>query len=428
MHSYADFLALLRGAVRDHAEGDAVLAVVMCNLDSISQVDSALGYEAGDRILTLAAKRVQEVLRPSDVAGSIGRGRFACILAGLQSEAIASLAADKLVRAFEEPFDVVGGHLRITPQVGLAFLTEQAADASELLRCANMAMLEAARRGEKYRVFEWSDQELPALQFRLQTDLAQAIEESELSLIYQPQLDLHSNAIVAAEALLRWKHPREGPVSPVEILYVAERSGLMSRLTDWIAGTALRHCADCRRQGLDIGVGVNVSALAFADADIADMLDRALTLWDVPADRVVVELNESIGMTQALNSIGTLERLKELGVSLAADGFGMEQSSMMRLRELPLDEVKIGRSFVTDMLRGKANTAIVRSMIDLAHALDMRVVAGGVEDAKTCEALRRGGCDLIQGSLVSLPLSPDDLIAFVRRWGDTQPAKKKGRS
>jgi len=418
MHSYADFLPLLRGAIRDHAKGNEVLALVMINLEAVSQVDGALGYETGDRILTLAASRIQEVLRPTDVAGSIGRGRFACVLAHLQGEAIASLAAGKLARAFDEPFDVIGGHLRITPQVGLAFLTEQAADASELLRCASMAMLEAARRGEEYRVFEWSDQELPALQFRLQTDLAEAIEKSELSLVYQPQLDLQSNTVTAAEALLRWGHPHEGPVSPVEILYVAERSGMMSRLTDWIASTALRHCADWRRQGLDIGVGINVCALAFPDGDIADMLERALSLWDVPANRVVVELHESISMTRALSSIDVLERLNELGVSLAADGFGMEQSSMMRLRELPLDEVKIGRSFVTDMLRRKSNAAIVRSMIDLAHALDMRVVAGGVEDPETGTALRLGGCDLIQGSQVSLPLSPHELLAFVHRRED----------
>src|SRR5258706_4217005 len=413
MLSYADFLALLRGTIRDHVEGDAVLALVMINLDSISLADGALGYESGDRILVLAAKRIQEVLRPSDAVGSIGRGRFACLLAGLQSDAIATFAAEKLVRAFDEPFDVISARLRITPQVGLAVLTEQVEDASELLRCANIAMMEAGGREEKFRVFEWSDQELPALQFRLQADLEEAIEASELSLVYQPQLDLKSNTITAAEALLRWTHPREGPISAVEILYVAERCGLMSRLTDWITGTALRHCADWRQRGLDIRLGLNISALSFPESDFADMLDRALTLWDVPSDRVVLELNASISRTQVLNSTDTLERIKELGVGLAADGFGNEQSSLMRLSELPLDEIKIDRSFVNNMLREKARGAIIRSVIDLAHGLGMRWVAVGVEDSDTCEALRQDGCDLIQGSLVSLPLSKDDLIKFV---------------
>lgn len=414
MVSYADLLVRLREAIRDRAKDNAVLALMMIGLDSVAQVDGALGYEAGDRALTLAARRIQGVLRSSDVAGSIGRGQYACILTGLSTDSLALLAAEKLLRAFEEPFDVIGGQIRITPQVGIAFFTEQAKDASELLRRANVAMLEAKRRDEKYRVFEWGDQELLVLQFHLQTDLAQAIDNTEISLVYQPQLDLHSNTITGAEALLRWTHPTEGPVSASEILYVAERSGLMSRLTDWMISTALRQCADCRRQNLDIGVSINVSALTFPDAEIADMFDRALNLWDVPAHRVVVELNESISMKQALDAMPALERLKGLGVSLATDGFGMEQSSMMRLRELPLDEIKISRSFVTDMLLGESNEAIVRSMIDIGHTLDMRVVANGVDDAETCDALRFSGCDAIQGAVVSRPLSFDELIPLAR--------------
>jgi diguanylate cyclase (GGDEF)-like protein len=414
MVSYADLLVRLREAIHDHARDNAILALMMISLDSVAQVDGALGYEAGDRVLTLAAKRIQGVLRSSDVAGSIGRGQYACMLTGLSADSLALLAAEKLLRAFEEPFDVIGGQLRIAPQVGIAFLTEQAKDASELLRRANVAMLEAKRRDQKYRVFEWGDQELLVLQFHLQTDLAQAIANTEFSLVYQPQLDLRSNAVTGAEALLRWTHPTEGPVSASEILYVAERSGLMSRLTDWMISTALRQCADCRQQDLDIGVSINVSALTFRDADIADMLERALGLWDVPAHRVVIELNESISMTHALDAMGALERLKELGVTLAADGFGMEQSSMMRLRELPLDEIKISRSFVTDMLLGESNEAIVQSMIDIGHNLDMRVVANGVDDAETCDALRLLGCDAIQGAVVSSPLPFDELIPLVR--------------
>lgn len=414
MVSYADLLVRLREAIRDHAKDNAVLALMMISLDSVAQVDGALGYESGDRVLTLAAKRIQTVLRSSDVAGLIGRGQYVCILPGLSADSLALLAAEKLLRAFEEPFDVIGGQLRITPLMGLVFLTDQVMDASELLRRANVAMLEAKRRDEKYRVFEWSDQELLMLQFHLQTDLAQAIERGDLFLVYRPQMDLHSNTITGAEALLRWTHPTEGPVSASEILYVAERSGLMSRLTDWMISTALRQCAECRQQNLDIGVSINVSALTFHDADIAEMLDRALNLWDVPAHRVVIELNESISMTQALDAMRALERLKELGVSLAADGFGMEQSSMMRLRELPLDEIKISRSFVSDMLIGESNEAIVRSMIDIGHSLDMRVVANGVDDAETCDALRFMGCDVIQGAVISEPLPFDELIPLAR--------------
>jgi diguanylate cyclase (GGDEF)-like protein len=419
MVSYADFLVRLREAIRDHARDNAALALMMISLDSVAQADGALGYETGDRVLTLAAKRIESVLRSSDVVGSIGRGQYACILSGLSTDSLAVLAAEKLLRAFEEPFDVIGGQLRIKPHLGLALLTQEVKDASELLRRANVAMLEARRRDEKYRVFEWSDQELLVLQFHLQTDLAHAIENADLSLVYQPQLDLRSNTITDAEALLRWTHPTEGPVSAGEILYVAERSGLMPRLTDWIISTALRQCADCRQQNIDIGVSINVSALTFPNADIADMLDRALSLWDVPANRVVVELNESISMTQALDAMRALERLKELGVSLATDGFGMAQSSMMRLRELPLDEIKISRSFVTDMLVGESNEAIVRSMIDIGHTLGMQVVANGVDDAETCDALRLLGCDAIQGTVVSPPLSFEELIPLARQAKST---------
>ena len=423
LQPYGDFLLSLRDAVRLHRSGGQALAVLMMNLDGVVRVDEALGYEAGDHVLAVAAQRIHSALRPSDFAGWIGREQLACALVRLADDSLASLAAEKLLRALDEPFDLSGRHWRVMPQVGIAILDRKVEGESDLLRRATIALHEGRRRRETYRVFEPGDQDSLALEFDLQTELAQAIDRSELYLCYRPQLELDDDRITGAEALLRWNHAAKGPIRPRQIIHAAERAGLMSRLTSWVISTALRECAEMRRQGLDIGISINISAITFRDAELDEMFARALSLWDLPPEVVTIELSESIGMAETLGAIDVLKKLDEMGLRVSADGFGMGQSSMMRLRELPFSEMKISRSFVTDMLRREANELIVRSMIDLGSSLGLRVVADGVNDSDTCDALRFLGCDVIQGDLVSPPVSAANLLIDAMHRGDgTQSA------
>jgi EAL domain-containing protein (putative c-di-GMP-specific phosphodiesterase class I) len=350
-------------------------------------------------------------LRSADFAGWIGREQLACALIQLPSDALVALAAEKLLRSLDESFDLAGRPLHLMPHVGVGFLAPDVEGASDLLRRANIAMQESRRRNTKYRAFDSADRALLALQFDLQTELEEAIEKNELHLCYRPQMDLDEDSITGAEALLRWDHANKGPIAPVEIISAAERAGLTSRLTDWMISTALRECAEMRRQGLAIGMSVNVSAVVFRDAGLDEMVSRALALWDVPPESVVIELGESIGVEPAVQAVDVLDKLRKMGLQLSAGGFGMGQSSMMRLRELPFSEMKISRSFVTDMLLGEENELIVRAMIDLGLSLDLRVVADGVNDAETCDALRFFGCDSIQGDFVSPPVSMENLIS-----------------
>jgi diguanylate cyclase (GGDEF)-like protein len=411
LHSYGDFLLSLGNAIQAHRSDGESLAVVMIGLEGLAQIDEARGYEAGDQILALAAERIRSVLRSADFAGRIGRDQLACALIRLPGDDLASLAAEKLLRLLDESFELAGRPLHLMPHVGVGFLAPDVEGASDLLRRANIAMQESRRRKLKYRAFDSADQARLALQFDLQIDLEEAIDKNELGLCYRLQMDLDEDRITGAEALLRWDHAKKGPIAPMEIISAAERAGLTSRLTDWMISTALRECAQMRRQGLVIGMSINVSAVVFRDAGLDDMLSRALALWDVPPASVVIELGESIGVEPALQAVEVLNRLRTMGLQLSDGGFGMSHSSMMRLRELPFSEMKISRSFVTDMLLGEENELIVRAMIDLGLSLDLRVVADGVDDAETCDALRFLGCNSIQGDFVSPLVSMEKLIS-----------------
>lgn len=412
---YRQFFMRLRETMRAHQDG-RLLAALIIDLDSVSQVDGVLGYSAGDMVLALAGERLRGALRPQDDVGIVGRGQFACVLAAVTSDTHAVLAVHKVIRVLGEPFQVGERDIVLTPRIGVAFARDRTLDADQLMRRASAAMQEARRDRESFRIYEREHSGLPALRFDLQTDLAKAIEDNELFLCYQPQLDLGSGAIVGAEALLRWNHRTKGFIAPDKLIFLAEQTGIASNLALWVINTALRQCAEYRRQGLEIGVGMNILATTLREPDFVELLEQAVNLWGVPIESVSLEISNIAEINESAQAIDTLNRLRFLGLKLAIDDFGSSTSPLSSLLDLQFDGVKIDRAFMPGLAQRESRQQIVRSLIDLAHNVGLRTTAVGVEDEETCERLRAYGCNFIQGELVAPALPFDEFVAAVNAY------------
>ena len=412
---YARFRSFAQRLADDSASSIR-LGVLLLDVDGMQLIDATLGFDFGDRLLAQVGERLLLALRPTDVVGETGRGQFVCMLVDIASSAHAVLAANKIFTLLSAPISVGGRMMHLSPRVGIAH-SEGRHDPDALLRHAAAAARHARSRNEPFSDQHVAEDPLAMMQFDLQGDLKEAIENNHLFMCYQPQVDLRTGQVFGAEALLRWKHPVRGMVPPDKLVQVAERTGLITSLTTWVFNTALRECADYRAQGLDLGVSINFSAVNLRDAELVELVEQAIVLWNIPPKRIVIELTETAVMDDQASSLNALMRIKNLGVMLSMDDFGTGYSSMGRLRDLPLDELKIDMSFVRNMLAKPANERIVHSMIGIGKSLGLKVLAEGVEDSATRDRLQAIDCDFLQGYLVSKPLPLREFIAFVRDFG-----------
>ncbi|MBI1907578.1 MAG: EAL domain-containing protein [Rhodocyclales bacterium] len=412
---YRGLLRQLTRALAAPARDECVIAVVLIDFEVLSELDGVLGLATVDRLVREAARRLADVLPGSDRVGYTGRHQLACLLAGLDSEMHAVLAAHKIMRTLAAPLDLGKRRLTLSPRLGIAYAHRARHDPDELLRQASKALLRARRQREPYAAYApEDDSNVLMLGMDLWAELGHAIEESDVYLVYQPQLCLASGRLENAEALLRWTHPQHGPVRPDTMVQLAEGTELIARLTTWVINTALRACTEFRLAGLDTGVSINFSADNLRDPELVEIVAQALDVWGVPAAKVVVELTETAVMTDNVGALDTLLCLKEMGLRISMDDFGTGYSSMARLRDLPLDEIKIDMSFIRGVTTLPHHQQIVASMINLGHSLGLRVVAEGVEDQDTCDCLRDMGCDLIQGYLIGRPARLPDFIAAMQ--------------
>ncbi len=412
---YEAFFARANEAVRER--GAELCAVLMVEVDQLASLDSSLGFLVTDAVLRDIGTRLVDALRPTDAVGQIGRLRFACLLDSLPSQSHAILAANKVLRSLAEPFRVEARGFFLNTYVGIGLNVAGCDTGNELLRRAANAVKNGRQRHEPYSVYREQEDTLALLHFDLQGDLKQAIESNDLFLCYQPKLDLSSGRINGAEALVRWRHPEKGMIPAGRLIEVAEQTGLISSVTQWVINTALRECADYRRRGLNAGISINFSAHNLREREIVALVGQAVQLWEVPPEQIVIELTETAVMDDQPQAKDALQELKNLGVQLSMDDFGSGYSSMSRLRDLSLDELKIDMSFVRNMLKAPVHERIVQSMISLAHGLNLSVVAEGVEDAVTMERLRSMGCDCIQGYLIGKPVPLIEFIELVQSFG-----------
>jgi diguanylate cyclase (GGDEF)-like protein len=385
------------------SEPGARAALVLLDVDAFKDVNDTLGHHAGDLVLRQVAHRLEHVAIEADLLARVGGDEFAVLLTGEGAEE-ASAVGRRLRTLLDAPMDVEGLAIRLGANIGIATAPRHATDATGLARRADVAMHLAKSHRTGIEVYAPErDRHSPA-RLALTAQLHGAIDSGQLEVHFQPQSDTRTGAVTGAEALVRWRHPEHGLMPPAAFLPLAERAGLMGPLALLVLDEAIGACADWRNAGHDLTVAVNLSVTNLMDPDLPAEVAALLREHGLDPAALELEITEDVVMADAVGPIGVLHELKELGVRLSLDDFGTGYSSMAYLKHLAVDALKIDRSFVRDMADSPEDAAIVRSIVALAHALDLTVVAEGVASSRAWFAVRDAGCDLAQGYQIGRPM------------------------
>ena len=387
------------------AESREVLAVIMLETTSSHRLLGYPGYPTVDQYISEVARRLKPVLRSTDFIARLGRQEFGIVLPNLRGDGQAMLAANKLLSTLRTPILLATTEITPQPSLGIALFPEHGSDSQTLVRLAETACTAAKSSPDSYVIYHAKLDKNERLQRTIESELRVALRENELMLFYQPQLSLKTGIVDGAEALLRWRNSRGEFVPPNVIVDVAERCGMMTELTHWVMNTALRHSAEMRQRGIAITLSVNLSAQDLVAPEFVEITDQTLRTWGIQPNKLVLEITEGSMISEVDKVHSVLTRLKEVGVEISIDDFGTGYSSLAYLKRLPLDELKIDQVFVRKMLEDRQDERIVRTVIDLAHNLHLRVVAEGVEDEATLMVLKNMDCDVAQGYYLSKPKS-----------------------
>ena len=405
--------ALLAEGGEPGAGGPARLAVLLMDLDRFKEVNDTLGHSYGDRLLAQVGPRLRPLVREVDVVARLGGDEFAVLLPDVTVEQ-AQAAAERLHAALGLPFEVDGLALDVDVSIGVAVGADGTADVEALLRQADIAMYAAKERQDGVQLYDARADGHDRSRLVLLSELRRGLAAGQLVLHHQPKVDLVTGAVVGVEALVRWQHPVRGLLAPAEFLPAVERTGLIEPLTDAVLDAALAQVRAWCADGLPVPVAVNLSARSLARADLPERVLGRLREHGVPAHLLRLEITESALLTEPARAREVLHRLHAAGVRISLDDFGTGYSSMGHLKHLPVDELKVDRSYVAEMTTSAEDAALVRSVVDLGHELGMTVVAEGVEDAATARALADLRCDVGQGHLFARPGTAADVTAFLR--------------
>jgi diguanylate cyclase (GGDEF)-like protein len=395
----------VRAAERRH--GGA--AVMIMDLDHFKEVNDTLGHHHGDVLLQEVAERLKTTLRTADTVARLGGDEFGILLPDVLGAEDAQAVAGILQTALREPFIVDGLTLEMGGSIGIACHPDHGDHVEVLIQRADIAMYSAKEGGRGFALYEPQQDHYSPRRLSLAGELRSALESEELELHYQPKADVVTGRIVGVEALVRWNHPRHGLLGPEEFVPIAEQTGLIVPLTRWVLGAAIRQVQAWQGQGYELSVAVNLSARSFLDTALAVDIPLLLQRHKIEPKLLELEVTESTIMLDPVRATNTLERLSEIGLRLSIDDFGTGYSSLANLKRLPVDMIKIDKSFVLEMATEHSDAAIVRSTIELAHNLGLQVIAEGVEDRQIWEELARLGCDYAQGYYLSRPLPADKL-------------------
>lgn len=389
-------------------------AVLAVDMTRFSRVNECMGALAGDELLVTFARRLVSALRPSDMLARTSGDEFGILLRLDRGVAEALRAAERIKAVLTLPFRLSELEIRVDCAIGCAILDQDVASADEVLRNAQFALKSAKRIG-RTQVYEPAQAQAVLRRFSIETELRHAIEGEELSLAFQPLIELATGRVAGFEALARWEHAENGAISPTEFIPVAEESGLIVQLGRWALDAATRTLADWdRRIGtlLPLSITVNLSAIQIARDNVAGAVSRALAASGVGGDRLTLELTESALIRDPDRAAHVLETLQAIGIQVAMDDFGTGYTSLAFLQRLPIDILKIDRSFVRAMLADSDSAAIVDAVLSLARALGMKTIAEGIESAELADALTGLGCTYGQGFHFARPLAPDEALAY----------------
>jgi diguanylate cyclase (GGDEF)-like protein len=406
------FAATLTEAIRQARRSAGALALLLLDLDRFKHINDSLGQAVADKVLLDCADRLRACMRQGDVVARIGGDQFALLVHEADSRGAESTAR-RVLTAVSNPCSVDGLQFTLTCSVGVALFPADGLDGEQLTRHAESAMQRAKQGGRACFRFHQPAQDADMRQrMRIDHAMRQALASQRFRLHYQPQIDLRSGAVIGAEALIRWRDPELGEISPGQFIPVAEETGFIIAIGDWVLEQAVRQAAKWRDEGLVMPVSVNVSALQFQQADFNARVAAVLREHSLPGDLLELELTESILVHDANEALARLSQLSQLGVRLAIDDFGTGYSSLSYLKRFPIDRLKIDRSFVKGVPGDDSDCAIVRAIVQLAQALDMKVIAEGVETEPQRAFLLELGCDEFQGFLFAPAL---DAVSFDER-------------
>jgi diguanylate cyclase (GGDEF)-like protein len=403
----------LQQAIQHARRQQQSLAFYILDLDRFKEINDTMGHQVGDSLLEEVGLRLTETLRDTDTVARLGGDEFAILIEDCNlSKAIH--VANKILSAFEQTYHVNNLHLYLNVSIGIAFYPEHDHSAQGLIQRADIAMYVAKRSKNGYAIYDINQDQHSINRLALDSDLRAALEDTEqLMLFYQPKQDLESNRVSEVEALLRWQHPEHGLVPPTEIIPLAEQTGLIQSLTYWVVEAAIKQHLAWRQESLMINIAINISTHNLQDKNFFPNIETLLLRYQVSGDFLIFELTESAMMSDPAHAIASITAFCKLGIQFSIDDFGTGFSSLSYLKQLPAHELKIDKSFVMNMHNNDNDAVIVRSIIELAHNLSLRVVAEGVEDKDTLDLLSILDCDAVQGFYIQRPASAGDITEWL---------------
>ncbi len=433
------FQASLENFIQVYHQTNKPFALFLIDLDRFKGVNDTLGHHVGDELLKAVSLRLHNILRDDDVVcqldhelisqiddglvARLGGDEFSAILTGINTLDDSVIVARKLILAMEQAFIVKEHKLTIGLSIGIAMYPIHGEDIHALVSHADIAMYDAKNRKCGFSIYDSSRNQHSLHTLKLEQDLFASIKKNEMVLYYQPKISIADGRVYGAEALVRWQHSEQGLISPDDFIPIAEQSGFIQPLTEWVLNKALEDCRKCMSFDKYLNISVNLSALNLRDERIASIIVSMLEKWSVPPKLLTLELTESAIMDDPDFAIEILTKLDAMGVSLSIDDFGTGHSSLAYVKKLPVDELKIDKSFIHNITLDNDNEAIVRAVLVLAHHMNLSVVAEGIEDAATLNMLSELGCDVAQGYYFARPMPFDQFIIWLEQNSTSTIAK-----
>ena len=392
------------------------VALLFIDLDRFKSVNDTLGHHIGDQLLIEVARRLHDSVRDSDVVARLGGDEFVIMLTGIEHTTAIGTIAEKIVYTVGTPYLIDGHDVYTSPSIGISIFPTDGDSSVALLKNADAAMYHAKSAGRNnFQFFDAKMNEAALERLKIEHGLRHALAHDEFCLYYQPIIEVSSGRVIEVEALVRWMHPEQGLIAPGRFIGVAEETGLIQPLGDWVFWTACRQLADFNAAGLDVKMGINISAMQMRNGNLPVIARGAIEALGLRPQDLIFEITESVAMQQPQETIAILDLLHDMGVLLAIDDFGTGYSSLSYLKMFPIDHLKLDRSFVEEIGQGEGNAVICDATIGLAHNLGLKLIAEGVETEAQFDYLRQRGCDLIQGYLFSRPVPAAEVIDFIRQ-------------
>jgi len=388
--------------------------IMLSDLNQFKEINDTLGHHIGDLILQHASVRLNESIRSDDTVARLGGDEFAMLIPNITMQASEEIAR-KIVKQFSVPFEIEGHSLNVGISIGIVEYPSHGDDLNILLQRADVAMYNAKNKRLGYTLYKSDEDKYTTGRLELMSDLQRAISDYHLTLYYQPKIDIVTRQIIGAEALLRWNHPERGMIPPDEFIPLAEQTGLIQELTEWVIRESLYQCVAWRDMGFDLSVSINLSVSCIHNTSLVELFEDLVNKLQIAPDKCIIEITENIFMKDMMRVKKVLTTLSDMGLRISIDDFGTGYSSLAYLKELPVHEIKIDRSFVMEMTEDINDAVIVTATIDLAHNLGLSVVAEGVTSLDSLQRLHIAGCDIAQGNYIGEPVNCEAFLALLKK-------------